>query len=365
MRRPGRTWLPGRAFDHFNSFQSDEKLAQAKAAIDNAVRLAPDDPAVIEGLGDYYYYGYRDYARAAEQYLRLAQMRPNDPVVYSSLGLIQRRQGRGKDALPNLQRALELDPDNFSYVQAYWETLTGFNRFDEGAAVVRKFAEKHPEALDPPLLLAMTAFWRDGSTALIKEFPHRKVDPSEQSKFVYLQGFLADLSGDWPELFRVKKVQRYFDGDSDTPRWAQDVLWAEALAESGDTAGSRSLASEALPTLNAELVKQPESSLLWSFLSLAHALNGDRDETRVCAQKSADLLPEARDAIQGPTNAYVCAAAFSWNGDKDQAITLLEHLVRIPFGPGIYAIRASFRPLADDPRFKAMLADPSLNAPTL
>ena len=354
-----------RAFDHFNSFPSDEKFGEAKAAIDNAVRLAPDDPVVIEGLGDYYYYGYRDYARAAEQYLRLAQLRPNDPAVYMSLGLIQRRQGRGKEALPNLQHALELDPDNFTYLEAIWETLTGFNRFDEAAACARKFAARHPESLDPPFFLCMTAFEKDGSTAGVKEFAMRRVDPADQAKFLYLQAYLAGFTGNWPELFRLKREQRYFDGDPDTPRWAQDVIWAEALAESGDMPAARALASEALTTLKAELEKQPESSHLWSYLALAHALVGDRDETRFCIQKTADLLPESRDAIQGPQNAVICASALAWNGDKDRAISEIRRLLRTPFGICFYEVRSSFRPLADDPRFKAMIADTSLNDPLL
>ncbi|HEY5079500.1 MAG TPA: hypothetical protein VII43_06615, partial [Opitutaceae bacterium] len=294
-----------------------------------------------------------------------AQLRPNDPIVYSSLGLIQRRQGRGREALPNLEHALELDPDNFSYLQATWETLAGFNRFDEAGAFVRAFAARHPEGLDPPFLLCQTAFYKDGSTDAVKEFAKRKVEPADQSKFLYLQVFLASQTGAWPELFRLKHEQRYFDGDSDTPRWAQDVIWAEALAESGDMPAARSLASEALPTLKAELEKQPGSALLWSTLALAHSLCGDQDETRRCVQKASDLLPESRDAIQGPSNSFVCAQALAWNGDRDRAISELHRLLRIPFGTSLYIVRASFRPLADDPRFKALVADTSVNAPML
>ena len=101
------------AFAYFNDTDHTEsRLAKAKEAIDTALRLAPDDPAVMEGAGDYYYYGYRDYTRAAEQYLRLAQLRPNDPVMYFSLALIHRRQGRWADSLANFRRAGELDLSN-------------------------------------------------------------------------------------------------------------------------------------------------------------------------------------------------------------------------------------------------------------
>ena len=107
------------AFAYFN--EDDDKdalLARAKAAMDRAVQLAPDDPEVVGSLGTYYYYGYRDYARAAEQYERLARLQPNDPTIFNSLGLIQRRQGRWAESLTNTRRATELDPGRDPLQQA-------------------------------------------------------------------------------------------------------------------------------------------------------------------------------------------------------------------------------------------------------
>ena len=51
------------AFIFFKMVQTPAQLALAKTAIDLAVQLAPEDPAVIKGLGYYYYYGHRDYSR--------------------------------------------------------------------------------------------------------------------------------------------------------------------------------------------------------------------------------------------------------------------------------------------------------------
>src|SRR4029077_8030054 len=93
---------------------SPARLAEADAAIAQAVRIAPDAPEVIEALGTYAYYAYRDYARATEQYQKLAKLQPNNAVVYSSLGLIERRKGRWAECIANFRRAVELDPANIS-----------------------------------------------------------------------------------------------------------------------------------------------------------------------------------------------------------------------------------------------------------
>ncbi|MEI9863071.1 MAG: tetratricopeptide repeat protein [Limisphaerales bacterium] len=111
--------------------RSPERLAKAKAAIDTAVRLAPDDPEVIEAFGDYYYYGYRDYSRAAEQYQRLLVVRPNSAEAYAQLGFLLRRQGHWAEALANVRHALELDPRNIHFLSGFTDMLSGLRCYDE------------------------------------------------------------------------------------------------------------------------------------------------------------------------------------------------------------------------------------------
>jgi TolB-like protein len=354
-----------RGLVYFNYEHTDRQLGAAKEAIDTAVRLAPDDPAVIEGLGDYYYYGYRDYGRATEQYMRLALMRPNDPVMYYSLGLIQRRQGRVADALPNFRKALKLDPTNSSYIGTIAESLAAVHLYDEAQAVLQRFMDAHPENLEVPWIYSQASFFAHGSTAEIRAFAHRKVDPALRSTHLYFQAVSAGLCGDWAEFTRIYREQPYFDGSPDDPRWNQEVNAAENFAEAGDMATARTLAAEAVGLMKDELGRQPESSPLWAALSLGHALLGNRDEALRCARKSAEILPESRDAIVGPSNSATCAFALAWMGEKDRALAEIERLLRVPWGMNVYAVRVSFRPLRDDRRFKALVADTRINGPLL
>jgi|CZKI01.1.fsa_nt_gi TolB-like protein/Tfp pilus assembly protein PilF len=354
-----------RGLVYFNYEHTDRQLGAAKEAIDTAVRIAPDDPAVIEGLGDYYYYGYRDYARATEEYMRLAMMRPNDPVMFYSLGLIQRRQGRVADALPNFRKALKLDPTNSSYIATVSESLASTHLYDEAQAILQRFMDAHPQNLEVAWIYSQGAFFSRGSTAELQAFAHRSADPSDHGKLLYMQGLNAALRGDWAEFARIYREQPYFDGNPDDPRWSQEVNAAENFAEAGDMEMARTLATEAIGLMKAELVRQPESSQLWASLSLAHALLGDKDEALRCAQKSSEILPESRDAIVGPSNSATCAVALAWMGEKDRALAEIERLLRVPWGLNVYATRVSFRPLRDEPRFKALAADTTVNGPLL
>jgi TolB-like protein/cytochrome c-type biogenesis protein CcmH/NrfG len=352
-----------RAYVLFGDTQTVEQRRLAKEAMDNAVRLAPDDPAVIEGLGDYFYYGFRDYARATEQYMRLEQLRPNDAVVFSSLGLIQRREGRMSDALPNLRRALQLDPTNHQYVASLAQTLVAVRQYDEALEVGRKFSAAHPDDLEAAFGSAFVPFFANGSTAETKAFAQRPVGDSEHSIFLYYQKDLADIECDWAGYIRLDDVQRYYGGSVQDPPWNQDIFGAEAFAESGDMPAARTRAAESLAAMKQVLVNQPNNAELWAAMSLAHALLGEKQEALDAARKSAELLPESKDGVTGPSNSITCAIAMAWAGEKDRAFAELGRLFHVPFGANVYATRYGFLPLRDDPRFKAMMEDPANNAP--
>jgi len=355
-----------RAYAYFQNEQSERQLDSAKDAIDVAVRLAPDDPAVIEGLGDYYYYGYRDYIRATEQYLRLAQMRPNDPVVYFSLGLIQRRQGRWGDAIPNLLKGLKLDPINESYFREVAWSLVAVRRYGQAQTLIQAYMVTHPQELEAAFLFSYTAFFALGSTTEMQAFAHRTVDPSKRGEFLYFQNLNAQLCGNWAEFIRLDREQRYCESSFGIPHWFQDVNAAESLAESGDMAAARIRAADAKGLLSAELARQPGNSELWADLSLANALLGDKGEAMRSAQRSAELMAETRDAVDGPNDSVTRAHALAWIGEKDQALAEIERLLHVPVAPwgmNIYENRASWRPLQDEPRFKELIMDPKNNEP--
>jgi TolB-like protein/Tfp pilus assembly protein PilF len=351
------------ALAHFKFEDGARDVGPAKEAIERAEKLAPDDPDVIENLGDFYYYAYRDYARATEQYMRLAQIRPNDAAMYYSLGLIQRREGRIADALPNLRQGYKLDPRNMQYALELADSLTQVRHYDEAKAVARRALAEMPAKLNALAILCAAEYSADGSTAEMDKFTRQVPLPQERTTHLYMEGNFALARGDFAEYMRIRKEQRYYDYDPDDPRWAQDVTAAEAYAEEGDMKAARQCATEVLPALEGEMARQPENPVLWAVVALDQSLLGNRDETLQAIRKSTELLPESRDAILGPQNAQAFALAYMWIGDKAQALSEIERLLQVPWGLNVYFARVEFRLLHDDARFKALMADPKNNAP--
>ena len=349
-----------RAFAVFSGKGGEEAMRLAKEAIDNANRLAPDDPAVIESLGDFYYYGYRDYDRATEQYNRLATFKPNDAAVFMSLGLIQRRQGRFDEAVANMRRAAALDPTNSSYMGNLLETLVSTRHFDEVLTVGAKQLESHPNDIVFSYGLAVARFLADGSTDAAQRFFSMTVPDGQKKALVYMQKTLAGQVNDFATYFRLDKEQPYFGGSVQDPEWNQQTARADALAETGDMAGARSEAADCLRKMRKVVAEAPSNSLAWSDIAVCEALVGNHDGVVEAVKQCSEALPETRDAVFGPTNMSQCAVALAWAGEKERALVEVKRLLRVPYGMNVHSIYLA--PLRDDPRLKALVADPANNA---
>ena len=352
---------------YFNDYDhSDARLAKAKAAIDTAVRLAPDDPDVIERLGDYYYYGYRDYERATEQYLRLSVLRPNDASVFGSLGFIHRRQGRWAEALKELQRATELEPRDLRYGHTFVQLLLGLNRYDDAVAAEQKILTLYPDSLIDQAQAPTIPYLASGSTREGTEMIARmRPDLRDQPQGVYWRKLWARLIGDWGESIKLDGLHRYYDGFGES-HWSQDISAAFVLWAHGDQAAARTLANQAIAESKAELAQKP-SATAWVTVAGAYALVGDKAEALRCAQTAKDMIPESKDALAGTGLSLNYAQILAWVGEKDRALAELARLLRTPFGENIYGAKAGFYwfPLRGDPRFEALVNDPKNNAPLL
>jgi len=354
-----------RAFVYFSELDhSPEQLARARTAIETAVRLAPDAPEVIENYGDFFYYGFRDYGRAVEQYQRLAVLRPNDAAVFGSLGLIYRRQGRWAESLSNLRRATELEPRNLRYARSLQQLVQALNRYDEAVELQRRVVALAPGDLPEQATLLVIPFFARGSTKeIVNALAKVKPDAAQATAVNFFRKNIAIQVGDWAEAVRLDGEQRYFDGFG-LSHWAQDTIMAFVRAAQGDKAAARALAEQAIPAAKAELEKNP-SALAWSGLAGAYALVGNREEALRCARRGMELVPESNDAVAGPGFSLTYASTQAWLGDKDAALAELARLLRTPYGENVYQAKygLSWFPLRGDPRFEALVNDPKNNAP--
>lgn len=98
---------------------------EAEADLEHALRLAPDQPIVLNYLG----YSWADrgirLVEARKMIERAVAQRPDDGAILDSLGWVMLRQGEKSNALGLLERAVNLEPEdaaiNAHLGDAYWE----------------------------------------------------------------------------------------------------------------------------------------------------------------------------------------------------------------------------------------------------
>ena len=93
------------------------RLAMADAAIQSLVRLRPDSGEAHLAIAKHLYWGHLDYDRAREELSLAKKTLPNDPLPFVLAGYIDRRQSRWGESTKNLERAVELDPQNPAVLQ--------------------------------------------------------------------------------------------------------------------------------------------------------------------------------------------------------------------------------------------------------
>ncbi|AOS43664.1 Tetratricopeptide repeat protein [Lacunisphaera limnophila] len=356
------------AFAYFgNLVGSEEYLARAKAAIERAVQLAPEDPEVISSLGTYHYYGYRDYDRATEQYLKLARLQPNAPTVFNSLGLIQRRQGRWAESLANTRRACELDPANIGYLRNLLATYQSGRRWPDVIATQRRIVALLPDNLTEGYMLAQSHFWATGSRRETEAFfAALTPDQLNSPEGIELRSNWAKLTSNTAEIFRLDRLQPFYDANG-SPHVEQAVYAALYYFQAGDRAGALARLAEHPAELRRLLEAEPRNGRLLITLAAAELILGRPEETRRLADQCVALMPESRDASDGPRWALQRAFLYGLTGDQEVALAELTRLARLPGTMSLERLKLEQTyvspALRQDPRFQAFLADPKNYAP--
>ena len=98
-----------------------ERLDEGLAMIQRAVELRPFSGAIIDSLG-WAYFRMGDYPRALELLERAVELEPADPTLNDHLGDVYWRMGRRIEARFQWERALSYEPDEPDTIRAKLET---------------------------------------------------------------------------------------------------------------------------------------------------------------------------------------------------------------------------------------------------
>src|SRR5207237_1877254 len=111
------------------------RLHLAEAAVDAALRLRPSAGETHLARAADLYSGHLNYDEALTELGLARKSLPNDCRVFELAGLIQNREGKFEEALPELERAMELDPRNVYRLEQVAQTYQFLRRYPEAKLV--------------------------------------------------------------------------------------------------------------------------------------------------------------------------------------------------------------------------------------
>ena len=339
----------------FGSDHTPARLALGDNAVAAAQRLRPDSAETHLTVGRHLYMGYRDYERARKELALAARALPNDPWAVAYIGFMDRRQGRWEEHVQNLNRALELDPRNLFMLQELSVSYLLLRRYPEMAALLDRIITLAPE--DPALRVARASieFLSRGDTRPL----HTAIDailaqnPSAARPVAIQWLTLALCERDFAAAARaVANIPT--DGISIENTWFPHS-WFEAIAARarGDSAAARVQFTAAREQIERLMRDQPEYGEPLCVLGMIDAGLGRKVEAIQEGRRGVELVPEAKDVMNGVNARRHLAMIYAWVGEKDAALEELSAVTKRPgyLSYGRLKLHPEWDPLRGDPRF--------------
>ena len=309
-------------------------LGLAKNAAEAALRVRPDLGEAHLELARYYFYAgvfTNDYDRAREELTIVRRKLPNNAEALVIEAMIGRHENRWDASLANLQRASELDPRNsdvaFRLRQIYFE----MRRYSELEQSLTRAGASG--IFDHPFV----QFW-------LARIKLAQGDPVAAQSL--LQQVPLDYSPGpwiWGARFTAALYLRDYDAANGviaaTPaKWAEiafsdgpsDWAYGQIARARGDEEKALAAFAAARKKLEAKFADKPEDAALLLEVATLDAGLGRKEEAIREARRAVELLPIAKDFVNGPTWVADLALVYAWTGERDAALEQLEKVATIP-----------------------------------
>jgi len=346
-----------------------EALNRARATANEALRLKPDLPEAHLALGYVYYRGDRDYDRALSELAIAKRGLPNDPEVFLVTGSIERRQGRWKESTADLEKAASVSPKDpilWANVATNYQAL---HDFSAAAKAFERGIEADPDFFPNHYLRARLEIDWKGDIALLQRlFQRPPVIPDSDGQIAFAQFQLKLFQRRYAEALQVVETspnENFSPWRAGIP-FPKSYLAGEACRLMNDNAKALAYFEQARQTVETEIPVNPGEASRHALLGQTYAGLGLKQQAVREGERAVELLPETKDALDGPAMVLILAKIYVVVGEADRALTLLERSLSSPGGTTVFALRVDpvWDPLRSIPRFQQLLsAPPTFNPP--
>jgi len=143
-------------------------------------------------------HGQGQLERAQAGYLELTERHPGFADAWHFLGLVRHQRGEGQAALAPLQRAYDLDPDNFTFLLNFGRILREQSDLDRSLACLQRARKLHPDDAAGLIGLSETLLALQRGSELIPELENRLKESGDRWYLWSLLGQCLEQAGDRP-----------------------------------------------------------------------------------------------------------------------------------------------------------------------
>ena len=350
------------------SFQTHDPVLRGKARTlaDEALRLSPTLGEAHLALGLFFYVAERDYSAALEQFTIALTALPNNVEVLLYTARIYRRQGRWREAIAGFEQVRSLNPlvEPTELVRTYWMVRD----WQAAAAAMKRNLARIPDHPLPRVGLAQIEVVANGNLAAarakLREIP-AGVDP--EGEVTLANWNLSMLERDFAT---AEKWLAGFASDEFPGASPKSFYQAQTALARGDVESARTLFEKVRPAFEGDVRDHPDDSGSHSHLGIIYGYMGRKEDAIREGRRAVELCPASMDAVEGVQRECELALVYALTGEIDQAVTLVERLVRTPgacsrtsfYDGGItqaeLRLRWQWDPLRSNPRFKKILEGP-------
>jgi len=343
-------------FDHTSA-----RLALADAAVQVASGLRPDAGETHLARAQNLYLGYLDYEGAMGELELARQTVANDPRLFFWRGMIDRRQGRWEESIQDLERGINVDPRNFHMLEEAAFCYKALRRYSEERVTRDRVLAFDP---DDAVIKVERALVELNSKADTRPL-HQMIDSVRASNpaampsiaDAWLLCALAERDATAAKDALAACGENPINiGSDDNVRFKRS-FFEGVIARMARDEDKAQLAFTAARAEQEKVVRaQPNYALAVCALGLIDAALRRKDEALREGRRAVELLPPAKDAVDGSAMVKYLAMIAAWVGDKDLAFEQLALAIRLPTGLsyGELKLLPLWDPLRPDERFEKL-----------
>jgi TolB-like protein/Flp pilus assembly protein TadD len=348
-----QSWL------YHESEPTPARREKARLNANESLRLQPDLPEGHLALGYSYYYGYRDYQRALAEFEIAKRDLPNQADAYSAIAAIQRRQGKWAESTANFEKSVSLDPKNANVLFNFAFNYMAQRDFETADKIFDRAIATDPQSFSPRAMkVALAIAWKGDVGFAENQLSSLPLGFDPDGLVTAARAWVLILQRKFAEALQVTQQ---FRGEiliyPEKGPCSKAFMEGSIYLHLGDKEKAFAAFEQARPVAERLVREAPDDPGRHAHLGAVLAGLGQKQEAIAEGKRAVELLPESEDAFTGPQQTAALAEIYAWVGEYDEAFRLLDHLLNVPNGLTVPALKLDpvWDPLREDPRFQALV----------